>query len=89
MKVKLSEVKKVLKKHNINEGIFDIFFNRKKRIKKEIEKLDKELDVINDDIKKLLIKIWGSWENVPDKQLKLVNLDRQGNFVRPEKYKLD
>lgn len=89
MKVKLSEVKKVLKKHNINEGIFDIFFNRKKRIKKEIEKLDKELDVINDDIKKLLIKMWGSWENVPDTQLKLVNLDRQGNFVRPEKYKLD
>ena len=89
MKVKLSEIKKVLKKHNINEGIFDIFFNRKKRIKKEIEKLDKELGVINDDIKKLLIKLWGSWENVPDKQLKLVNLDRQGNFVRPEKYKLD
>lgn len=89
MKVKLSEVKKVLKKHNINEGIFDIFFNRKKRIKNQIEKLDKELDVINDDIKKLLIKMWGSWENIPDKQLKLVNLDRQGNFVRPEKYKLD
>jgi hypothetical protein len=33
--------------------------------------------------------MWGSWENVPDTQLKLVNLDRQGNFVRPEKYKLD
>lgn len=89
MKVKLSEVKKVLKKHNINEGIFDIFFNRKKRIKNQIEKLDKELDVINDDIKKLLIKMWGSWENVPDTQLKSFNLDRQGNFVRPEKYKLD
>lgn len=66
-----------------------ISYFRKRAIKKQIKKLDKELDVINDDIKILLIKLWGSWENVPDTQLKSFNLDRQGNFVRPEKYKLD
>ena len=66
-----------------------ISFFRKRAIKTQIKKLDKELDVINEDLKKLLIKLWGSWENVPDSHLRLCNLDRQGNFVRPEKYKLD
>jgi len=66
-----------------------ISFFRKRAIKTQIKKLDKDLVFINDDIKKLLIKLWGSWENIPDSQLKSFNLDRQGNFVRPEKYKLD
>jgi hypothetical protein len=66
-----------------------ISYFRKRAIKKQIKKLDKELDVINDDLKKLLIKMRGSWDNIPDSHLRLCNLDRQGNFVRPEKYKLD
>jgi len=66
-----------------------ISFFRKWAIKTQIKKLDKDLDVINDDLKKILIKMWGSWDNIPDSHLRLCNLDRQGNFVRPEKYKLD
>jgi len=66
-----------------------ISYFRKRAIKKQIKKLDKEHDVINDDLKKLLIKMWGTWDNIPDSHLRLCNLDRQGNFVRPEKYKLD
>jgi len=66
-----------------------ISYFRKRAIKKQIKKLDKDLVSINDDIKKLLIQLWGSWENIPERQLKSFNLDRQGNFVRPEKYKLD
>jgi hypothetical protein len=66
-----------------------ISFFRKWAIKTQIKKLDKDLFFINDDLKKLLIQLWGSWENIPDSQLKSFNLDRHGNFVRPEKYKLD
>jgi len=66
-----------------------ISFFRKRAIKTQIKKLDKDLVSINDDTKKLLIQLWGSWENIPDSQLKSFNLDRQGNFLRPEKYKLD
>jgi len=66
-----------------------ISFFRKRAIKTQIKKLDKDLVSINDDVKKLLIQLWGSWENIPDSQLKSFNLDRQGNFVRPIKYKLD
>jgi hypothetical protein len=81
MKIKVSKLREVFKKYGLNEGIFDSLFKTKKS---NIEKLRKQLDDLNSDIKNNLIQIYGSWDKVPNLWLKLYNFDKDGNYIQPK-----
>jgi len=81
MKVKVSKLREVFKKHGLNEGIFDSLFRTKKSI---VQGLRKKLDDVNSDIKNQLIQMYGSWDKVPDWRKNYFNFDKDGNYIQPK-----
>jgi hypothetical protein len=81
MKIKVSKLREVLKKHGLNEDIFDSLFKTKKS---NVEKLRKQLDIVNSDIKNQLIQLYGSWDKVPNWRKEYFNFDNDGNYIQPK-----
>lgn len=47
-KIKLSKLKELFESHGLSEGMFDIFKSKKKKLKKKLSAIDRDIDdVIN------------------------------------------
>jgi hypothetical protein len=80
MKIKVSKLREVLKKYNINEGFLD--WLNSYLVNSRRKNLENKLNDLNTNLKNYLIDKFGSWDKIPKGYLRLLNFDENGNYIR-------